>query len=107
MNENCNGMTTVKVKELVPLSSQLARLHQSLDDEGKWRLNDSLLLAEQVTKQKCTELICPFCAAASIGRLGKAHKDPLTLRWMHSDHGQYFNCAAGPIHDSKEEKATG
>ena len=84
--------------DLACASSQLAKLHNSLDDEGKERLNDSLKLAEKTTQQRCAELICGLCASARLGRVSRAQRDD--GRWLHRDKGDFFTCAAGAIFEA-------
>ena len=99
-------MTTM-TDSLKPLSSQLAKLHNSLSAEDRERLDDSLLLAEQLTTQKCAEAMCPFCGAARAGKgaIEPAKYDETMRRWYHRHVGEYFQCAAGPIHDTQERRS--
>lgn len=91
------GNMTKRTHDLACASSQLAKLHNSLDAEGKERLDDALKLAERTTQEKCAEMVCGFCGAAKLGRARKAERDR-SGRWIHWDKGEYFHCSAGPIH---------
>lgn len=87
-----------RVHGLACLSSSVAQLHNSLDDDGKKLLDDSLKLAEATARESCAEMVCGLCGAARLGRVGRAQKDE--GRWLHRDKGDFFTCSAGPIYEA-------